>query len=251
MIFLEITKYDSSSDSGTGSKTIKLAQQKSYEPMEVFTEMGKLSKERQFVESVDTIIKLNVDPTKGDQMIRGTCILPEGTGKSVKVCVFASSEVHEDLIAVGADIIGNDQTLLDIANGKIEFDKLLCSQEMIQDLKAYARVLGPRGLMPNTKSGTLVKRDQIVEQVKQSKQGLVEFRVNSDAFIKNKIGMRSFDEKALHANFDALMMALIDKKPESVKGRYFLKAMIKTTMGPTLRLNLEHYNQIVSQQLNL
>ena len=108
-------------------------------------------------------MRLNVDPTKGDQMIRGTCILPEGTGKSVKVCVFAAKDLHDELTAVGADIIGNESTLLDIANGNIEFDKLICSQEMVQDFKPYAKILGPRGLMPNAKSGTLVKKNEIVE----------------------------------------------------------------------------------------
>lgn len=186
--------FNKKEESGNNSKLIKLAQDKQYELAEIFAEMEKLSKQRKFVESVDTIIKLNVDPTKGDQMIRGTCILPGGTGKEVKVCVFAAQDLHEELLAVGADIIGNDKVLADIASENIEFDKLLCSQEMIQDLKAYARILGPRGLMPNTKSGTLVKGNQIVEQVRQSKAGLVEFRVNSDAFIKNKIGLRTFDE---------------------------------------------------------
>lgn len=204
-----------------------------------------MSKQRSFLESVEAIIKLNVDPTRGDQMIRGTCTLPAGTGKEVKVCVFAGSELHDELKAVGADILGDEKTLLDIANEKIEFDKLLCSQEMVQDLKAYARILGPRGLMPNTKSGTLVKRDEIVEQVRQSKQGLVEFRVNPESFIMNKIGIRTFEGEALHHNFDALMMALIARKPESVKGRYFVKAQVKTTMGPPLSLNLEHYHQVV------
>ena len=222
-----------------------MEQAKEHDPKEVFGELMEVSKQRNFVESVEAIVKLNVDPTKGDQMIRGTCILPEGTGKEVKVCVFASSELHEELQAAGADIIGSEDTLADIASEKIEFDKLLCSQDMIQDLKAYARILGPRGLMPNTKSGTLVKRDQLVEQVRQSKQGLVEFRVSPESFIMNKIGLRTFEQQALHQNFDALMMALIAKKPETVKGRYFLKAVVKTSMGPPLRLNLEHYHQVV------
>lgn len=224
---------------------------KEYDPEEVFAELMTVSKERKFLESIDAIIQLNVDPTRGDQMIRGTCTLPAGTGKEVKVCVFAGGDLHDELKAAGADILGNDQILLDIANDKIEFDKLLCSQEMIQDLKAYARILGPRGLMPNTKSGTLVKRDALVDQVRLSKRGLIEFRVNPESFILNKIGTRSFEGKALHENFDALMMALVAKKPESVKGRYFLKAMVKTSMGPPLRLNLDHYNQVVQSQSGL
>jgi len=102
------------------------------------------------------MVKLGVDPTRGDQMIRGTCVLPAGTGKEVKVCVFADLEFHEDLQEAGADIIGNDDVLAEIAKGNIEFDKLICSQDYLPTLKKFARILGPKGLMPNVKSGTLV-----------------------------------------------------------------------------------------------
>lgn len=137
-----------------------------YQPEEVFTKIDELAKERKFDESVEAIVKLNVDPTKGDQMIRGTCILPSGTGKEIKVCVFADGEFHSELKEAGADILGNDQVLIDIGNGNVPFDKIICTQEHIQDLKKFARILGPKGLMPNTKSGTLVKADEIVEQVR-------------------------------------------------------------------------------------
>ena len=192
------------------------------------------SKARNFRETVDTIIKLNVDPTKGDQMIRGTVNLPAGTGKEIRVCVFADKVYHEELREAGADIIGDEQILTDIAAGNTDFDKLLCTQEQLVDLKKFARVLGPKGLMPNTKSGTLVKQDEIVDQVKQSKVGLMEFRINTDAFIQSKIGLREFENGALIENFEALMEQLIAKKPESVKGRYFLKGVMKTTMGKPL-----------------
>ena len=124
--------------------------------------------------------------------------MPEGTGKEVKVCVFADNEFHADLREAGADFIGNDQIIADIAEGKVPFDKIICTQEFIQNLKKYARVLGPKGLMPNVKSGTLVKSDEIVEQVKQSKLGLIEFRINPEAFIQSKIGLREFDEEKLN-----------------------------------------------------
>ena len=99
-------------------------------------------------------------------MIRGTCVLPAGTGKEIKVCVFADQEFHEDLTEAGADVIGSDAILTEIANGNIPFDKLICTQDYLPQLKKYARILGPKGLMPNTKSGTLVQSEQIVEQVK-------------------------------------------------------------------------------------
>ena len=116
-------------------------------------------------------------------MIRGTCVLPAGTGKEVRVCVFADNEFHEQLKEVGADMIGDDSVLTDIQNGVINFDKIICTQEYLPNLKRYARILGPKGLMPNTKSGTLVSNDLIVKQVEQSKMGLIEFRVNPESFI--------------------------------------------------------------------
>ena len=226
---------------------INVNKDEEHDPRAAFDYLKEVSKDRKFVESIETIIKLNVDPTKGDQMIRGTCILPAGTGKEVKVCVFADSAYHAELREAGADIIGTEAIMQDIANDKIEFDKLLCTQEHISELKRYARILGPKGLMPNTKSGTLVGQDMIVDQVKSSKQGLIEFRVSPDAWVLNKIGLRNFESEQLHENFNALMLALIDKRPDTLKGRYFLKGMIKSSMGPPIRLDLSHYAQIIAQ----
>ena len=126
----------------------------------------------------------------------------------------------------------------DIANGIVPFDKIICTQEHINSLKKYARSLGPKGLMPNTKSGTLVGQDMIVEQVKQSKLGLIEFRTSPEAFIMTKIGVRSFEPEELEKNFDALMMALVEKKPEVVKGRYLMRGMIKSSMSPSIKVDL-------------
>ena len=111
-------------------------------------------------------------------MIRGTCVLPGGTGKDVRVVVFSDVELHDQLVAAGADAIGNDKILKDFSNGEINFDKIICTPEQIQSLKAFARILGPKGLMPSKKSGTLVSAEELVEQVRQAKQGLIEYRVN-------------------------------------------------------------------------
>ena len=223
-----------------------LSSSKEWQPEEIFSKIKEFSKDRKFIESVEAIVKLNVDPTKGDQMIRGTCVLPAGTGKEVRVCVFADNEFHEQLKEIGADVIGDDQVLTDIQNGIINFDKIICTQEFLPNLKRYARILGPKGLMPNTKSGTLVSSDLIIEQVTQSKLGLIEFRVNPESFIQSKIGRRDFEDDKLSTNFDALMMALIQRKPEVIKGRYFLKGMIKTTMGAPLKVDLSRYATIVA-----
>ena len=167
--------------------------------------------------------------------------MPAGTGKEIKVCIFAGEEFHEECKAQGADFIGNDAVLKEIAEGTIPFDKIIATPEQMPALKALARVLGPKGLMPNVKSGTLVKQHELVETVKQAKQGLVEFRVNDGSFIMNKIGNRTFEVDALKENLNALMQALARKKPESVKGKFFLKAQVKTSMGPPLKLDISPY----------
>lgn len=130
---------------------------KEFDAADIFKRAKEISKERKFEESFEVIVKLNVDPTQGDQNVRGTCVLPAGTGKEVKVCVFAGEEFHEECKAQGADFIGTDQILKDIGEGIIPFDKIIATPEHMPTLKAMARVLGPKGLMPNIKSGTLVK----------------------------------------------------------------------------------------------
>jgi large subunit ribosomal protein L1 len=128
--------------------------------------------------------------------------------------------------------------LKSITEGEIKFDKIISTPEHMPGLKQLARVLGPKGLMPNVKSGTLVKPDQLLETVKQSKQGLIEFRVNESATIMTKLGRREFSDEALSENLDALLKAIAMKRPESVKGRYMGRALMKTSMGPTLKLDV-------------
>ena len=212
---------------------------------EIFTKAKEVSKERKFAESVEVVVKLNVDPTQGDQNIRGTCILPAGTGKEVKVCVFAATEFHEELKAQGADVIGDDEVLKAISEGVTEFDKIIATPEQMTQLKAMARVLGPKGLMPNAKSGTLVKQHELLDAVKLSKQGLIEFRINDASFIMSKIGLRTFENSALLENLNTFMDAIAKKKPESVKGKYFTSAHVKTSMGPPLELNLAPFQSMI------
>ena len=146
-------------------------------------------------------------------------------------------------------MIGTDSILKEIGEGgAIPFDKIIATPEQMPALKALARVLGPKGLMPNVKSGTLVKQHELMDTLKQSKQGLIEFRVNDSAFIMNKIGKRAFDDAALLDNLTAFMEAIAKKKPESVKGKYFQKALIKTSMGPPLKLNLAPFSHLTMSQ---
>jgi len=221
---------------------------KDYTVQEVFAQLKQISKERKFRESMELILKLNVDPTQGDQNVRGTCVLPAGTGQEIKVAVFADKEFHEQLKALGADIIGDDALLKSISDGVIDFDKVISTPEHMPGLKQLARMLGPKGLMPNVKSGTLVKPDDLLETVKNSKQGLIEFRVNESSTIMSKLGKRDFTDENLAINLDALLRAVANKRPESVKGRYMQRALLKTSMGPTLKLDISAYANIgVSQ----
>lgn len=158
-------------------------------------------------------------------------MLPAGTGKTVRVCVFADLEMQDKVMEAGADIFGSSDLIKQILDGKIEFDKLIATQEQMNQLKSLARVLGPKGLMPNVKSGTLVKPDELLEAVKLSKQGQIEFRVNEHSDLMVKIGLREFNEDQLFSNFDAFARALAKRKPESIKGKYFVRGYIKTTMG--------------------
>lgn len=221
---------------------------KEYSASEIFAQLKQISKERKFAESLELIVKLNVDPTQGDQNVRGTCVLPAGTGKEVRVAVFADQEFHQDLMTAGADIIGDEKLLKDIADGNINFDRIIATAEHMPGLKQHARVLGPKGLMPNVKSGTLVKPDALLETVKESKQGLIEFRVNESAFIMSKIGKRHFTDENLETNLDALLKAIARKKPDSIKGRYYGRALLKTSMGPTLKLDMTPYHELTANR---
>ena len=142
-------------------------------------------------------------------------------------------------------MIGTENLLKEIGQGaKIEFDKIICTTEQIGTLKQYARTLGPKGLMPNVKSGTLVKSDQLADTIKQSKQGLIEYRVDEHSFIKNKIGKRRFTDEELLSNLDAVMRSIISRRPPSVKGKYFNRAFLKSSMGPSIKLDLAHYQEL-------
>ena len=145
----------------------------------------------------------------------------------------------------GADIFGTDDLLKQLAEGKCDFDKLIATPEQMQSLKPLARVLGPKGLMPNVKSGTLVKPDELIDAVKISKQGQIEFRVNEHSDIMVKIGLREFQDDQLMTNFDAFARALAKKKPESIKGKYFVRGYIKTTMGRPIKIDLSEYQRLV------
>jgi large subunit ribosomal protein L1 len=225
-----------------------------FKPKEAIERMKEISKERKFNESIEVIFRMSVDPKQGDQNIRGTCVLPAGTGTNIKVLVFADKDMEAEVMAAGADFFGNDEMLKQIAEGIINFDKLIATPEQMAQLKPLAKIIGPKGLMPNLKSNTLVKPDVLLEAVRLSKQGQIEFRINDNADIMAKIGLRSFTNEDIAKNYDSLARALIKKKPETIKGnhqfhfqsmftigRYFVRGYLKTTMGTPIKIDLSDY----------
>lgn len=155
--------------------------------------------------------------------------------------MFADKEFHEQLTELGADIIGDADVLKQIAAGEINFDKIVTTPEHMIDLKQMARILGPKGLMPNVKSGNLVKPDDLIETVKSSKMGLIEYRVNENSFIMGKFGKRNFKPEDLEKNLMAFLESIKGRRPESVKGRYMSSAHIKTSMGPPVKMSIDMF----------
>lgn len=198
----------------------------------------KLAKETSAVKfdaSVEIHINLGVDPKLADQNIRDTVVLPGGTGKTVRVAVFAEEEDVEKAKKAGADVAGSDEFLQQLDKEKINFDVLISTPAVMARLSKYARILGPKGLMPNPKSGTVTK--DVTTAVKQAKAGRIEYRVDSYGIIHSTIGKVSFEPSKLIENAKALLASVKANKPASIKGTYMGKVYITTTMGPSVAVN--------------
>ena len=196
-------------------------------------EAAKLVKETSTVKfdaTVDVSFKLNVDPKQADQQIRGTLILPNGNGKTKKV--LAITDKTEDAKAAGADLVGGAEMIEKISGGWFDFDVIVATPNMMPLLGKVARVLGPKGLMPNPKTGTV--NPDIARAVKEIKAGKVEYRVDKEANMHVSIARVSFDKKKIEENLNALVDALVKARPASVKGTYVKNAVIHTTMGPAI-----------------
>lgn len=189
-----------------------------------------------FDATVELHINLNVDPKQADQNVRGTIVLPAGTGKSVRVAVFAEPAEASAAKAAGADVAGNEEFLAQLDKEKIDFDVLIAQPQQMPKLGKYARLLGPKGLMPNPKSGTVT--NDVVKGVKEAKAGRLEYRVDSTGIIHVGIGKVSFGSDKLKQNAQALLDALKSNKPSSVKGALISRAYVSTTMGPSIPLSL-------------
>ena len=189
---------------------------------------------KKFDETVDIVIRLGVDPRKADQMIRGTVALPSGTGKDVRVAVFAQGEAATAARDAGAEFVGADDLAKEIEGGMTDFDIAIATPDMMPTVGKLGRVLGPRGLMPNPKTGTVTP--DVVKAIEEFKGGMVEYRTDRFANVHVPIGKASFDDAALLTNLRALVGELEKVKPASSKGKYVKKVVVSTTMGPGVRI---------------
>lgn len=189
---------------------------------------------KKFDETVDIVIRLGVDPRKADQMIRGTVALPSGTGKDVRVAVFAQGEAATAARDAGAEFVGGDDLAKEIEGGMTDFDIAIATPDMMPTVGKLGRVLGPRGLMPNPKTGTVTP--DVVKAIEEFKGGMVEYRTDRFANVHVPIGKASFAEADLLKNLRALLGELERAKPASSKGKYVKKVVVSTTMGPGIRV---------------
>ena len=183
-----------------------------------------------FDQTVEAVYRLSVDPRKADQLVRGTVNLPHGTGKTAKVAVFARGPKATEAVEAGADIVGDDDLIEKVQNGFLDFDAVVATPDMMGKVGRLGRVLGPRGLMPNPKTGTVTM--DVTKAVKDIKGGKVDFRVDKHGHLSFLIGKMSFDESALDENFKAVADEVKRLKPATVKGRYITKVTITSTMNP-------------------
>ena len=186
--------------------------------------------EYKFDQTVEAVLRLNVDPRKADQLVRGSVNLPNGTGKTAKVLVFARGPKATEALEAGADIVGDDDLVQKVADGFLDFDSVVATPDMMGKVGRLGRVLGPRGLMPNPKTGTVTM--DVTKAVKDIKGGKVDFRVDKNGNLSFLIGKLSFTEQALDENFKAVADEIKRLKPSTVKGRYVTKATITSMMNP-------------------
>jgi large subunit ribosomal protein L1 len=200
-----------------------------YAPVEALT-LAKSGAKAKFDETVDVSMRLGIDPRKADQMVRGTVNLPNGTGKTARVLVFATGDRAEAARAAGADEVGADDLIEKVAGGYLDFDAVVATPDMMGKVGRLGRVLGPRGLMPNPKTGTVTV--DVTKAVTDIKGGKIEFRADRHANLHFIIGKASFSQEQLSQNYFAALDEVLRLKPNSSKGRYLRKITVSTTMGP-------------------
>jgi len=205
-----------------------------YTPLEALR-LAQKTASKKVDSTIDIVFKLGVDPRHADQMVRSTVILPNGTGKTSRVLVFANAEKAEAALAAGADIVGGDELIEEVANGRQDFDAVVATPDLMGKVGRLGRVLGPRGLMPNPKTGTVTM--DVTKAVSDIKGGKIEFRVDKHGNLHTLLGKASFGDVKLLENFQALLDEVLRSKPSASKGRYILKASISAAQGPGILID--------------
>jgi large subunit ribosomal protein L1 len=216
----------------------------SYDQEAQFTPFEAIAKAKamataKFDETIELVVRLGLDPRKPDQTVRGTVALPSGTGKTVRVAVFAAGEAAQAARDAGADIVGTDDLAADIEKGKMDFDIAISTPDLMPMVGKLGRALGPRGLMPNPKTGTVTQ--DVARAVTEFKGGKVEYRTDRYGNVQVPIGKASFAQSALEANFTAVLDELQRARPSSAKGRYLRKISVSSTMGPGVKVDTSAY----------
>ena len=215
----------------------KIDPDREYLPPEAFQVLKSLP-DAKFDETVEVAFRLGVDPRKADQIVRGTVSLPHGSGKSVRVAAFAVGEKAREAAEAGADVVGGEELVDEVIKGKIDFEAAVATPDMMAAVGKAGRVLGPRGLMPNPKTGTVTF--DIGKAVADIKGGKVEYRTDRTGNVHLLIGKKSFEERALLENYLAVIDELVRAKPSAAKGRYIRSLTLSTTMGPGIRIDATH-----------
>ena len=217
-------------------EAIKLVdRQKRYDNIQEAMALVKSMTTTKFDASVDVAVRLGVDPRHADQMVRGAVVLPHGIGKTVRVVVFAAGEKEKEAREAGADFVGADDLVQKISEGWLDFDKAIATPDMMGKVGRLGRVLGPRGLMPNPKVGTVTM--DVARAIKETKAGRVEFRVERAGIVHAPVGRASFDADKLAENFNAFMETIMKLRPATVKGAYVKSVTISSTMSPGVKID--------------
>jgi large subunit ribosomal protein L1 len=219
-----------------GKKARQGIDRNAFYALEKAVDLIKTGATAKFDETVEVAMNLGVDPRQSDQNVRGVVQLPHGTGKSLRVAVFAKGDKAKQAKDAGADVVGDADLAEKVQAGQIDFDRCIATPDMMAVVGRLGKVLGPRGLMPNPKLGTVT--NDVAEAVKAAKGGQVEFRVEKAGIIHSGIGKASFTEADLRRNFDAFVDAIVKAKPTGAKGKYVRKAAISSSMGPGLKLDV-------------
>ena len=221
-----------------GKKTIdaqrRYDREQEFAPGEAL-ELVKATATRNFDETVEAAVRLGVDPRKAEQMIRGTVSLPHGTGKTVRVAVFAAGEAAREAQEAGADVVGSDDLIAQVEGGFLDFDVAIATPDLMAQVGKLGRTLGPRGLMPNPKTGTVTM--DVAKTVAEFKAGKVEYRTDRHGNVHVPIGKASFDSHALLENYHSVLDELLRAKPASAKGRYIKAVTLSSTMGPGVKVD--------------